>query len=139
MEKPSIILLFDGYCVLCNAAVDFVLKQEKKHKIKVGAMQSPEGQRVLHHYGLPSTYQESVVLIYNREIHLGSTAALRIARLLGGGWPLFYPLIFIPRGWRDRIYHWIGTNRYTWFGKNESCRIPSKVEANRFLHLDQPL
>lgn len=139
MEKPSIILLFDGYCVLCNTAVDFVLKQDKHHRIKVGAMQSPEGQRVLLHYGLPSTYQESVVLIYKREIYHGSTAALRLARILGGGWYLFYPLIFIPQGWRDRIYHWIGTNRYAWFGKNESCRIPSHAEANRFLRLEHPL
>lgn len=139
MEKPSIVLLFDGYCILCNAAVDFVLKQDKNHRIRVGAMQSPEGQRVLLHYGLLPTYQESVVLVENKKIYLGSTAALRLARILGGGWALFYLLIFIPKKWRDRIYQWIGTNRYSWFGKNESCRIPSNAEANRFLHLDQPL
>jgi len=139
MEKPSSILLFDGYCVLCNATVDFVLKQDKMQKIRVGAMQSPEGQRVLNYYGLPSSFQESVVLVDNRKIYLGSTAALRLARLLGGGWLLFYPLIFIPQGWRDRIYQWIGTNRYAWFGKNKTCRMPSNAEKNRFLRLNHPL
>ena len=138
MEAASI-LLFDGYCSLCNGAVDFVLKRDPKKKLLFAAIQSPEGQRVLKHYGLPSTYLDTLVLVEKGKIYLGSTAALRVARKLRRGWPLLYPLIFIPKSIRDGIYQWIGRNRYAWFGRKETCRMPTPSEKKRFLSGDHPL
>lgn len=138
MEAPSI-LLFDGHCSFCNAAVDFVLKRDTKKKIRFAAMQSPAGQRVLKHFHYPSTYLDSLILVEKGKIYLGSTAALRVARQLRRGWPLLYPLIILPKGIRDSIYQWIGANRYAWFGKRESCRMPTPSERARFLPLDYPL
>ena len=138
MESPSI-LLFDGHCSLCNASVDFVLKRDAKKKLLFAAIQGPEGQRVLKHYGLPSTYLDTLVLVEKGRIYLGSTAALRVARKLGRGWPLLYAMIIVPKGIRDVIYRWIGTNRYAWFGRKEICRIPTPAEKARFLSLNHPL
>ena len=138
MESPSI-LLFDGHCSLCNASVDFVLKRDEKRKLLVASIQGPEGQRVLNHYGLPSTYLDTLVLVEKGKIYLGSTSALRVARKLRRGWPLFYSLIIIPTSIRDVIYRWVGGNRYAWFGRKESCRIPTPSEKERFLSLDYPL
>lgn len=138
MEGHSI-LLFDGHCSLCNAAVDFVLKRDSKKKLLVASMQSPAGQRVLKHFGYPSTYLDSLILMENGKIYLKSTAALRVARQLSRGWPLLYPLIILPKGIRDSIYQWIGANRYAWFGRRESCRMPTPSERARFLPLDYPL
>ncbi len=138
MAAPSI-LLFDGHCSLCNGAVDFVLKRDAMKKLLFAAIQSPEGQRVLTHYGLPSNYLDTLVLVESGKVYLGSTAALRVARHLRRGWPLLYPLILVPKGIRDRIYKWIGANRYAWFGKRESCRMPTASEKSRFLGLEQAL
>ncbi|MCM0042283.1 MAG: thiol-disulfide oxidoreductase DCC family protein [Algoriphagus sp.] len=138
MESPSI-LLFDGHCSLCNASVDFVWKRDAKKKLLFAAIQSPAGQRVLKHHGLPSTYLDTLVLVEKGEIYLGSTAALRVARKLRRGWPLLYALIIVPKGIRDVIYRWIGSNRYAWFGRKETCRMPSAAEKARFLSLDHPL
>lgn len=138
MYRESI-LLFDGHCSLCNAAVDFVLKRDAKKKLLLASMQGSEGQRVLKMYQLPPSYLETLVLVEQGQVYLGSTAALRVARLLGGGWPLFYSLIIIPKGLRDRIYQWIGTHRYKWFGRRASCRIPTASEKSRFLTEDHPL
>lgn len=135
----SSILLFDGQCILCNRAVDFVLKRDTQKKILFAAMQTPVGQRVLAHYGLPPTYSDTLVLVESGKVYLGSTAALRVTRHLGKSWPLLYPLIVVPKGIRDRIYNWIGANRYAWFGKKEACRIPTALEKSRFLSLDQAL
>jgi predicted DCC family thiol-disulfide oxidoreductase YuxK len=132
MEDPSI-LLFDGHCSLCNGAVDFVMKRDTKKRIRFAAMQSPAGQRVLKHYGYPSTFLDSLVLVEKGKVYLGSTAALRVARQLRRGWPLLYPLIILPKGIRESIYQWIGANRYAWFGKRESCRMPTPSESARFL------
>jgi len=138
MESPSI-LLFDGHCSLCNAAVDFVLKRDTNKKILFAAIQSPAGQRVLKQYGYPSTYLDSLIFVEKGKAYLGSTAALRIARQLRRGWPLLYPLIILPKGIRDRIYQWIGANRYAWFGRRESCRMPTLSEKERFLTENHPL
>jgi predicted DCC family thiol-disulfide oxidoreductase YuxK len=132
MASPSI-LLFDGHCSLCNASVDFVMKRDAKKKLLFAAIQSPAGQHVLKHYGLPTTYLDTLVLVENGNVYFGSTAALRVARLLRRGWPLFYALIILPKGIRDRIYQWIGANRYAWFGQRESCRMPTSAERERFL------
>ena len=138
MYRESI-LLFDGHCSLCNAAVDFVLKRDAKKKLLFASIQGSEGQRVLKMYQLPPSYLETLVLVEQGQVYLGSTAALRVARLLGGGWPLFYSLIIIPKGLRDRIYQWIGTHRYKWFGRRASCIIPTASEKSCFLTEDHPL
>ena len=138
MHRESI-LLFDGHCSLCNAAVDFVLKRDAKKKLLLASIQGPAGQRALTKYQLPSSYLDTLVLVEEGQVYLGSTAALRVARLLGGGWPLFYSLIIIPKGLRDRIYQWIGKHRYQWFGRRESCRMPTASEKSHFLNEDHPL
>ena len=138
MHQESI-LLFDGHCSLCNAAVDFVLKRDAKKKMLLASIQGSAGQRVLKIYQLPPSYLETLVLVEEGQVYLGSTAALRVARLLRGGWPLFYALIIIPKGVRDRIYQWIGKNRYKWFGRRASCRMPTASERAHFLKEDHPL
>lgn len=138
MHQESI-LLFDGHCSLCNAAVDFVLKRDTKKKLLFASIQGPGGQMVLKKYQLTPNYLETLVLVEEGQVYLGSTAALRVARLLGGGWPLFYSLIIIPKGLRDRIYQWIGKHRYKWFGRRASCRIPTASEKSYFLNEDHPL
>ena len=138
MHRESI-LLFDGHCSLCNAAVDFVLKRDAKKKLLLASIQGSAGQKILKKYQLPPSYLDTLVLVEQGKVYLGSTAALRVARLLGGGWPLFYLLIIVPKGIRDRIYQWIGTHRYQWFGQKSSCRMPTASEKSRFLNEDHLL
>ena len=135
---PKSILLFDGHCSLCNGAVDFVLKRDPKKKLLLASIQGPAGKGVLKKYDLPPSYLDTLVLVEQGKVYLGSTAALRVARLLGGGWPLFYGLIIIPKGVRDRIYQWISEHRYQWFGRRETCRIPTASESAHFLREDHP-
>jgi len=132
------ILLFDGHCSLCNGAVDFVLKRDIRKKLLLASIQGTAGQGVLKKYELPPSYLDTLVLVEEGKVYLGSTAALRVARFLGGGWPLFYGLIIIPKGVRDRIYQWISRNRYQWFGRRDTCRIPTASESAHFLREDHP-
>ena len=132
------ILLFDGHCSLCNGAVDFVLKRDIRKKLLLASIQGTAGQGVLKKYELPPSYLDTLVLVEEGKVYLGSTAALRVARFLGGGWPLFYGLIVIPKGVRDRIYQWISRNRYQWFGRRDTCRIPTASESAHFLKEDHP-
>lgn len=127
------ILLFDGVCNLCNGAVQFILKRDAKGAFRFASLQSPVGQALLQFAGLPAEHISTLVLFENGQAYVRSDAALRIARHLKGGWLLLYGFIAVPRPVRDVVYNWIARNRYRWFGKQESCMMPSPEWKGRFL------
>jgi len=133
MTSPKSIIFFDGVCNLCNASIDFIIKRDKRNKFLVGALQDATSIEVLSDYPIKRDYLDSLVLLENNEIFYKSTAALKIAKNLSGLWPVFYPLIYLPKGLRDTVYDWIAKNRYHWFGKKNTCRLPSTEEKAKFL------
>lgn len=133
MKESKSIIFFDGVCTLCNASIDFVMKRDLKNRFLVGALQEPISKKVLSAFQINPSYLDSLVLVENGKIYFRSTAALRIAKSLSGLWPLFYSFILIPAFLRDPVYDWIGKNRYRWFGKKSTCRIPTEEEKQKFL------
>ena len=130
---PVKIILFDGVCNLCNGSVQFVIKRDPKSKFRFAALQSPFGQEQLRKYGLPADQLYSVMLIEDDKVFQKSTAALKIARALSGGWPLLYAFMALPPFIRNWFYDWIAANRYKWFGKREVCMIPTSELKTRFI------
>lgn len=61
-----------------------------------------------------------------------STALIRMARCMGGVWPLMQVMLIIPRVMRDALYDLIATNRYRLFGKYDTCRLPDPEFKDRF-------
>lgn len=127
------ILLFDGVCNLCNGAVQFIIKRDKKAKFKFAALQSDAGQALLKEFNLPTDAFESFVLIHQNKAYQQSDAALRVAKLLGGFWELFYVFIVFPRIIRDGLYRMVANSRYKLFGRTDSCMIPTPELKARFL------
>ncbi len=123
------IILFDGVCNLCNAAVKFIIKRDPQAVFKFASLQS----EVANKYLQSSDEMGSVILIAGDHIYKESEAALKIARQLSGGWPLFYVFIIIPRPIRDSVYKVIARNRYKWFGKKDHCMVPTEDLKVRFL------
>lgn len=133
MIEHKSVILFDGVCNLCNASIDFIIKRDKKDQFRVGALQVDAGKKLLSKFDVNPEYLDSLVLVEDDQVYFRSTAALRIARNLSGLWPLFYVFIILPSGIRDRIYDWIGKNRYRWFGKKNTCRLPTPKERAKFI------
>jgi predicted DCC family thiol-disulfide oxidoreductase YuxK len=133
MSQSKSIVFFDGVCNLCNASIDFIIKRDLHNKFLVGALQDGFSKEILSKHQVKADYLDSLVLLENGEIFYKSTAALKIARKLSGVWPAFYPLIFLPTWLRDPAYDFIGKNRYSWFGKKNTCRIASPAEKAKFL------
>lgn len=131
MEQP--LVLFDGVCNFCNFWVQFIIKRDKKAKLKFTTLQSETAKSVLLNYSINPEILTSVIFIENGKVYSQSTAALRICRHLDGGWKLIYTLIIIPSFLRDIVYNWVGKNRYKWFGKKEECWIPTPDLSERFL------
>ncbi|HCU23476.1 MAG TPA: thiol-disulfide oxidoreductase [Deltaproteobacteria bacterium] len=127
-------VLFDGVCNLCNSSVTFILRRDPKKFFRFAALQSPTGRSLAEKFGVVLREPPaSILLVEAEKVYSESTAALRIARRLSGLWPLFYGAIIIPRPLRDALYRWIAKNRYRWFGKKDTCMIPSPELRSRFL------
>lgn len=136
MSFQKSVILFDGVCNLCNASVDFILKRDKSNRFLVGALQEEAGKKLLSRFKVNPEYLDSLVLVEGGKVFFRSTAALKIAKNLSGFWPLFYVFILLPPFIRDAVYDWIGKNRYRWFGKKSTCRLPSPEEKSKFLSLE---
>ncbi|HWP48861.1 MAG TPA: thiol-disulfide oxidoreductase DCC family protein [Candidatus Limnocylindrales bacterium] len=127
------IVLFDGVCNFCNASVNFVMDRDPEKHIRFAPLQSEAGQRLLKKFNLSPTALDTLILIEGEKFYTRSAAALRIAKRLQGLWPLLYIFIVVPPFIRDAVYDFIARNRYSWFGKTETCRVPTPELKERFL------
>jgi predicted DCC family thiol-disulfide oxidoreductase YuxK len=127
------IILFDGMCNLCSGSVQFIITRDPANRFRFASLQSVFGQEQLGRFGLDKTALHSIILIQDEHFLQRSDAALEIARHLSAGWPLFYGFKILPRFLRDGIYTWIANNRYRFFGKKDSCWIPTPELKERFL------
>lgn len=132
IKNPDI-LLFDGVCNLCNGAVNFIIDRDPKGHFKFAALQSDFGQEKLDELGFDQEDFDSLVLLSDGKVYKKSSAALRIAKKLNGLYPLLYVFIIIPPFIRHALYDLIARNRYKWFGKRETCRMPTPELKARFV------
>lgn len=131
MTEP--IILFDGVCNLCNASVQFVIRHDPQARFKFAALQSATAEKLLQNCAVDRASLDSVILVEDGHVYIESDAALRIARKLSGGWSLLAGFSIVPRPIRDAVYRLIARNRYRWFGKQESCMMPTPDLRARFL------
>ncbi len=131
--EPNQIILFDGLCNLCNGSVQFIINRDAKKQFRFASLQSSFGNHQLHKFGLATNQLYSIILIKEGRYLQKSNAALEIARNLDGLWPAIYLFKIVPRFLRDWAYDCIAKNRYSWFGKKDSCMIPTPELKSRFL------
>jgi predicted DCC family thiol-disulfide oxidoreductase YuxK len=128
-QRP--IVFFDGVCNLCNAAVDFIIRHDPGSVFLFAPLQ---GQTALDRLGPQgAAAPDTIVLLDADGQWLRSDAAVRIARGLRGPWRLLAVLRWLPRPLRDAVYRLIAGKRYAWFGRKQSCRLPTPAERARFL------
>jgi predicted DCC family thiol-disulfide oxidoreductase YuxK len=111
--------------------VNFIIERDKKNYFKFAPLQSEMGQKFIEKFGLSEI--DSIITIENNEAFTHSTAALKIAKNLGGFWALFYGFIIVPRFIRDFFYKLFAKYRYKLFGKKDQCMMPTPEIRDKFL------
>lgn len=136
MDKLSLdkVVLFDGICNFCESSVQFIIKNDQSNSLQFASLQSNIGQQLLVDYKMPTTI-DGVVFIENNIAYYKSAAAFKIARYFGGFWKILNIFSVLPLSFTDFVYDIIAKNRYRWFGKKESCMLPSPEIRNRFLEV----
>ena len=130
-KGAEIVVYFDGVCGLCNAFIDFLLISDTKKFFKYAPLQGRTAEKLLPVERVQKI--ETIVVSHGDQLLLKSSAALLIFTHLGGIWRLFYLFYLVPTPLRDFIYDVIARNRYRWFGKKNSCRLPTEEEKQHFL------
>lgn len=128
------IILFDGVCNLCDASVQFIIKNDKDDVFRFVAIQSELGQKIIKYLGIDTSKTDSIIL-YEPGIayYFKAEAALRIAKELRSWHSILYIFIHIPNFIKNGVYDFIAKNRYKWYGKKEACLIPTPELKAKFL------
>lgn len=128
------IILFDGVCNLCDASVQFIIKNDKNDVFRFVAIQSELGQKIIKYLGIDTSKTDSIIL-YEPGIayYFKAEAALRIAKELRSWHSILYIFIHIPNFIKNGVYDFIAKNRYKWYGKKEACMIPTPELKAKFL------
>ncbi len=122
MSSEQLLILFDGYCNLCNGVVDFLLKRTPKNRFIFIPLQSEAGEEIIQKYKLTENI-DSVILIAGESVFTESDAALEIVRFMQFPWKIILVFSIIPRRVRNKIYRFIASNRYRWWGCRGECRV----------------
>lgn len=123
LPEGKILVLFDGMCILCSGTIRFLLKADRKKKFLFQTLQSSTGNETA----------ESVIVDDGTRLYTHFDAVMKIGKELGGIYRLVGIVSILPRAWRLNLYQWIAHNRYRWFGKRQSCFLPTAEERARFI------
>ena len=132
-NSSSPIIIYDGVCYLCNRGVHFILKHDRKKIFNFTPFQSSFAKNLLKENNESENIGDTFILIHKGKLYNRADAALKITMLLGGKWKMLYPLYLFPKFIRNGIYNIIARNRYKWFGKADSCMMPTPEIQERFI------
>ncbi|MGQ0650543.1 MAG: thiol-disulfide oxidoreductase DCC family protein [Gemmatimonadaceae bacterium] len=132
LDQHGYIVLYDGVCGLCNRFVQFVLRHDRHRTMRFATLQGALGQEAVR--AIPELAKvDSIVLLHRNGAFVRSTAALEVARYLGGVWLLALVGYVVPRAVRDAMYDAIARRRYRMFGRYDACPMPTPETRARFL------
>ncbi|MCK8142613.1 DUF393 domain-containing protein [Flavobacterium sp. I-SCBP12n] len=128
------IILFDGVCNLCDSAVQFIIKHDKKDVFRFVSLQSDTGKEISNYLGISSEKLSSIILYQpGYAYYHKSQAVFEIAKELGGLFSIIPIFSFLPTSLTDSLYDYVAKNRYKLYGKKEACMIPTPSLKSKFL------
>lgn len=133
LKPGETVVLFDGVCKLCNGWARFLIRHDHDRRVRLAAVQSPEGQTLLAWAGLPQDQFDTMAVIRDRHYWVRSDAFFEVAAQLPARWRPVKLLRLFPRAFRDWAYDRVALNRYWLFGKYDTCLLPAPDHERRFL------
>lgn len=133
MNMPLTIVVFDGQCLLCNGWVRFLLRHDRRGRLRYASIQGRTGQQLLADAGLRVEGLQTLLLVEDGRSWQHTGAIIRLLDRLGGPWRLAWLVWCVPAPLRDALYRLVARNRYRWFGKSQACMLPQPGERDRFL------
>ena len=98
-------------------------------------LQSEIGESIINEFNIDTEKTDSIILFdpKARKIYHKSTAALKVAKQLSLPTSLLSVFLVVPAIVRNWVYDYIAKNRYKWYGKKDSCMIPTPELQAKFI------
>lgn len=128
------VLLYDGTCGFCAESVQLVLRHDRKCTLRFAPLQGALGAAVrAAHPELAGV--DSVLWLEpgGGRVLVRSTAALRVARYLGGWWNVLRVAALVPAPIRDGVYRLVARHRHQLLRGGPACLVPGPEVRERFL------
>ena len=123
------IVFFDANCLLCSRFVNILLKFDKQ-KFYYSGFDSEVAKDIL-----PDRLRhepQTIVFYQDEESLVKSKAVLKLIRELSFPWTILGVFGILPTSLTDLIYNWVASHRLAWFGRSETCFIPTTEQKSRF-------
>ena len=133
LPKDKKIVLFDGVCNYCNDKINYIIKNDKHDVFRFVALQSETGQKIINYLGIDTSIDSIVLYEPGYAYFIKSEAVFRIIKHLSSSVKLLLFFNFIPTSIKNIFYDLIAKNRYNWYGKKESCIIPTEEVKRKFI------
>jgi predicted DCC family thiol-disulfide oxidoreductase YuxK len=131
------VLLYDGVCALCNAAVRFVLKFDATQQIRFAPLDGAFAAAVFERH--PDARGSDSVVLWMRTpdgreiVRTRSAAVLELGRHMKYLGQFARVVSLLPPRVLDGVYDAIAARRYRLFGRYESCPVPDAGVRHRFI------
>lgn len=127
---PDGLILFDGVCVFCSRWVRFVFEHDRERRFRFATVQEEPGLALAERLGIDPAMPKTNAVILGGRAYFKSDAAIAVLSALPG-WRWASGLRWVPRVLRDGLYDFVARNRYRWFGRSETCLVPTPELAAR--------
>lgn len=131
--RGQLLVLFDGFCSLCDRFVAVLLARDPGRVLRFAPLQGATAAERLGAAAVGPADPETIVVVDGEGLHQRSAAVLRAVSALGGKWAFAAVLGLVPRWIGDRVYDFVARNRYRWFPRRGTCRLPTPEERAVFL------
>lgn len=132
-DLPSHVIVFDGECVLCSGFFRFMMQHDRSERFRFVLAQSDLGSRMYRALGLPTDDFETNLVIVDGAVHQKLDAFAHAMRSIGWPWRVLAGVRWLPGFLKDPVYRAIARNRYSLFGRYQTCMIPDASVRARFL------
>lgn len=129
--QPDKLIVFDSECILCSRFIRKILTRDQKGIFYFSTFQ-----------GLPSNmdkqaieyqFKDSISYYRDGQWQQKSNAVLCIFRDLHSRLHWSQILWIVPKFLRDYFYDLVAKNRYKWFGKSNTCIVPTLAQQKQFI------
>ncbi len=124
------IWLYDGQCMLCSRAVQYVLRHGRNREIRFVAIGSDFGRQLAIEHGIDVNYPDTFLFISHGRSHAKSEGVFAVASESGGWFRLLLIGRIFPVRLCDAVYDWVARNRYRFFGHARACRLMDRQFAD---------
>ena len=129
------VVVIDGECVVCSGFARFIVHLSPESRLMWA--QHPITKKFLldEHNISYDDVMRSIVAVRDGKVYRGSDAFIHILSTMPWYFQILSFIISIfPRFIREWVYGIVASNRYTLFGKKDTCSLPSPSMKSKFLH-----